>query len=208
MMKNLFLASSSPTRQLLLTEAGLSFEILTTTCKREPFNSQKNLKQNAQTAVTCKANSVILPHKTPTIAQTIYVITADTLIADVHNEMLHKPVDLKEAKAQLTKLRAGQCTIGTYCIVQKFTWNAKKGWILKKTKGFYVKSTAEFYVAQEAVDEYFAHLPIALKACGSGIMEGYGSQFLKKFNGSYSGALGLPIFEIKEALQDLGWSRL
>lgn len=204
MLTNLFLASSSQTRQLLLREAGFSFEILRNTCTPEPFDSKISLKQNAQATATCKAKTVELPYKTPMVAKTIFVITADTLIADIKGEILQKPHDLENAKQQLTKLAAGSCSIGTSCVIQKYTWTIQKGWILKKTKEIYSKSTAKFYVTKESFDEYFQKLPIALYVCGAGVIEGFGSQFLKNFKGSYSGALGLPLFEVKETLKKLG----
>lgn len=206
-MNNLFLASSSPTRQLLLKEAALSFEVLPNTCTPEPFNQNASLKQNVQAAATCKAEKIELPYKTPMIPKEIYVITADTLISDVKGEILQKPYNLELAKEQLIKLSAGPCFVGTACIVQKFIWNTKKGWKIKQKKVIYLKSTAEFYVPQESFDEYFNQLPIALYVCGSGIIEGFGAQFLKSFKGSYTAALGLPMFELKKALSDLGYSK-
>ena len=208
MFTNLFLASSSKTRQLLLTEAGIPFEILTNTCTPEPFEQTLGLKENVQAAAFCKATHVDLPYKTPMVAPIIYVITADTLITAHNGAILQKPHNLEHAKEQLTLLSAGPCTVGTSCVVQKFKWNTKKGWKLLKTKHIYSKSTAEFYVPQESFNEYFSRLPIALYVCGAGIMEGFGSQFLKKFHGSYSGTLGLPLSETKKALQDLGWLRI
>ena len=206
-MINLFLASSSPTRQLLLKEAAFLFEVLPNACTPEPFNQSASLKHNAQAAATCKAEKIELPYKTPMVPKEIYIITADTLISDVTGEILQKPHNLQHAKEHLTKLSAGPCMVGTACIVQKFVWNTKKGWKIKQKKILYSKSTVEFYVPKESFDEYFNQLPIALYVCGSGIIEGFGAQFLKSIKGSYTAALGLPMFELKKALTDLGYSK-
>lgn len=206
-MMDLFLASSSPTRKLLLSEAGYSFEILTTSCNTEPFDQQLSLKQNVEAAAACKAAHVNLPAITPNSPPTIYVITADTLIADVKGEILQKPRHLAHGKQQLMDLNAGPCTIGTACIIQVFTQASKKTWKKMGKTRIYGKSSAEFYVPIERMDEYFERLPMALYACGSGIIEEFGAQFLKKFTGSYSAALGLPMFEVSQALSKLGYRK-
>lgn len=206
-MTNLYLASTSQTRRHLLSEAGYAFEILHNTCTTEPFNQSLSIRQNVEAAAICKAVHINLPDKTPSVSQTIYVIAADTLIADVKGEILQKPRNLEHAKEQLTQLSAGKCTIATACIIQKFKWSPQKGWVKKSSKILHTKGTAEFWVPKESFGEYFSRLPIALHVCGAGVIEGFGSQFLKKFNGSYSAALGLPLFEIKKTLQDLGWAR-
>jgi len=205
-MNSLFLASSSQMRQQLLTEACFSFEILKTTNKVEPFNQNISLKKNAQAVALFKAKNVFLPN--PSIAQnTIFVIVADTLIADVNGIILQKPKDLTEGKEQIKQLSQGPCHIATAMIVQKFTKTTQNKWKRTGKSSLYSKATAHFYVKEAEIDEYFKQLPFALFACGSGVVEGFGGQFLKSFHGSYSAALGLPIFELKEILTKLGYQK-
>lgn len=202
-MCKLYLASSSQSRQQLLKDAGFMFEILRTGNEAEPFNAQANLQENVEAAAQFKATTVILP-PTTTKHSCIFVITADTLIADAAGTILRKPADLADAHNQLRLLRMGPCTIGTAFVVQKLEKTSENAWLLTKTARDYSESIAEFYVPDEAFDNYFDKLPFALYACGSGIIEGFGAQFLKSFSGSYTGALGLPIFEVKETLKKLG----
>lgn len=205
-MSNLYLASSSQSRQQLLKDAGFMFEILRTSNEAEPFNSQASLQENVEAAAQFKATTVILP-PTRTEHSCIFVITADTLIADAAGTILRKPKDLANAHNQLHLLRMGPCTIGTAFVVQKFEKTSENRWSLTTAKHNYSESSAVFHVPEEALDAYFSKLPFALYACGSGIIEGFGAQFLKSFSGSYTGALGLPVFELKEMLKKLNYNQ-
>ena len=201
-MTALYLASSSQSRQQLLRDAGFSFEVLKTSSHPEPFDTQASLQKNVGDAALFKAKTVILPD--PNVATApIIVITADTLIADVAGNILRKPADLADAHQQLRQLRAGKCRIGTAVVVQKFELSQHKEWRSAQVEQLYSESHAEFYVPDEQFEAYFSHLPFALHACGSGIIEGFGAQFLKSFSGSYSGALGLPVYEVAATLKKL-----
>ncbi len=205
-MPKLYLASSSQSRQQLLKDAGFMFEILRTSNEVEPFDAQASLQENVEAAAQFKATTIILP-STTTNHSCIFVITADTLLTDAAGTILRKPADLADAHNQLRLLRMGPCTIGTAFIVQKLEKTSENAWLLTKTVRDYSESSAEFYVSDEAFADYFAKLPFALYACGSGIIEGFGAQFLKSFSGSYTGALGLPIFEVKKTLKKLGYNQ-
>ena len=114
---------------------------------------------------------------------------------------------MTEGKQQIKQLSQGPCQIATAMTVQKFTKTAQNKWKRTGKKSHYSKATAHFYVQDAEIDEYFNQLPFAIFACGSGVVEDFGGQFLKSFNGSYSGALGLPIFELKEILTKLGYQK-
>ncbi len=60
----------------------------------------------------------------------------------------------------------------------------------------------EFEVPEECIVRYLA-VSYGMKAAGAITIEGYGAQFLKKVEGSYSAIIGLPLFELREALQKL-----
>lgn len=203
-MNNLYLASSSQSRQQLLTDAGFSFEILQTSSEPEPFDATASIEHNVTAAAAFKAKTAVLP-TTANSAPSIFVITADTLIADIAGNIMRKPENLAHAHKQLRQLRTGKCTIATAAVIKKFDRLPHGGWKIVESELIYSESFAEFYVPDEQFDAYFSRLPIALHACGSGIIEGFGAQFLKTFQGSYSGALGLPIFEVAQALKKLGY---
>ena len=204
-MLNLYLASSSQTRQQLLKDAQFEFAILTTKEHlAEPFNESKTLRENVSNAALFKAISVNLPTLQDTDAKTIFVISADTLIADSQGTILQKPKNLLEGKEQLKKLSAGPCTIGTSFVIQKLK-RTPGTWIVDQQRQEYCHSSAEFYVPEHEISLYFEQMPHSLHACGSGIIEGFGAQYLKAFSGSYTGALGLPLFEVKKVLLELGY---
>ena len=41
--------------------------------------------------------------------------------------------------------------------------------------------------------------------CGAGVIEGIGQAFLKNINGSYTAVIGLPLFELRQALKKIGF---
>jgi predicted house-cleaning NTP pyrophosphatase (Maf/HAM1 superfamily) len=42
-------------------------------------------------------------------------------------------------------------------------------------------------------------------SCGAGRIEDFGENFLKSVNGSYTTILGLPMFELRRALKEIGF---
>jgi predicted house-cleaning NTP pyrophosphatase (Maf/HAM1 superfamily) len=55
------------------------------------------------------------------------------------------------------------------------------------------------------VDRYFEKTPFFLNISAGCAVEGFGQSFLKSVNGSYTGILGLPLFELRQALKTLGF---
>ena len=54
------------------------------------------------------------------------------------------------------------------------------------------------------IDIYLEKTPY-LDVSGGMAIEKYGNQFLKTVQGSYSTIIGLPLFEVREALEKLGF---
>jgi len=54
-------------------------------------------------------------------------------------------------------------------------------------------------------DYYLEQIPHAINACGAGIIEDFGLNFLKTVNGSFTAILGLPLFELRKALTTMGF---
>ena len=61
-----------------------------------------------------------------------------------------------------------------------------------------------FEVPEEWIDIYLEK-SVGLRASGAIAIEDFGEQFLKSVSGSYSAIVGLPMFELREALSQLGF---
>lgn len=60
-------------------------------------------------------------------------------------------------------------------------------------------------IADHWIEIYCEEYPEFLSIAGALIVEEYGAQFFKSLNGSYGVALGLPLFELREALELIGF---
>ena len=63
----------------------------------------------------------------------------------------------------------------------------------------------KFVIPDEWIEIYLKHSLLALSASNAIAVEGYGAQFLTAVNGSYSAIVGLPMFELRQALSDVGF---
>jgi septum formation protein len=147
----------------------------------------------------------------------IFVLTADTLIkTDKTNQILGKPKDLEDAKQMLRGIREQSVTVLTGCCLQVMKLSVPKPaqhhdaqqqkpehWLIEKQECWATGAQVEFCVDEQSLDFYFEKEPWALHACGGGVIEGVGQSFLKSINGSYTAVLGLPLFELRQKLNNL-----
>jgi septum formation protein len=73
-----------------------------------------------------------------------------------------------------------------------------------------VESKCVFEVPHELIDWYLEKLDILdglsyTNVSGAMAIEGVGSQFVKSIDGSYTAIVGLPLFELRQALTELGF---
>jgi septum formation protein len=134
--------------------------------------------------------------------QICYVLTADSLCADAQGKLYAKPVDRTDAVAQLKALRSYGQVVTAFCL-EKRIWKGQ--WqLVRRIEG----STVTDYVldlSDADIEQYLDKIPGYINTSGSLTVEGYGAQFMKTINGSYTGALGLPLCELRAALQELGY---
>ena len=60
-------------------------------------------------------------------------------------------------------------------------------------------------IPQHWRESYYTHHPHALQAAGGFAIEGYGMQFVQSVNGSITTIIGLPLYELRQALETLGF---
>lgn len=203
----LYLGSQSEPRQNLLKLADIDFKVLThksSECVIEPSDDFEKYV----IAIACdKMQYLQLPEvKEPKI----FVLTADTLIKTTHTnpilgtQILGKPKDLEHAKEMLRSIRNQPVDVLTGCCLQVMN-AAGQHWEIEKRQCWATGAQVEFSIDEESLDLYFKKEPWALHACGAGVIEGIGQAFLKNINGSYTAVLGLPLFELRQALKKIGF---
>ncbi|MDY6943015.1 MAG: Maf family protein [Pseudomonadota bacterium] len=190
-MKNqnqLYLASSSPRRQALLTQIGVAFERVLAPVDETPHIDEPPemyVRRLAQAKALAGAAAVNDPGSV--------VLGADTAVV-IDGDILGKPKDRHDALTMLARLSdrwhqvfsAAALTDGhrTECRV-----NVSR--VLFRTLS--AEEAAAYWCTGEPADK-----------AGAYAIQGLGAVFVARLEGSFSGVTGLPLMETCELLSDFG----
>ncbi|MFA5075422.1 MAG: Maf family protein [Candidatus Babeliales bacterium] len=203
----LYLGSKSSSRRKLIELADIKYILLEHESDECGVDLEKSFSAYVLSIAKHKMEKLILPDtKNFKNKDHIFVLTADTLVRTINSKhVLTKPENLFDAKRMLALLREEQAKIATACCIEKKILQ-NNIWITEKQDCFVSFSIVDFCVPEDYVDLYFQKEPHALNAAGSAVIENYGLNFLKSINGSFTGILGLPLFEVRQVLQKLGFN--
>ncbi len=201
-MKNiLLLGSDSYSRKMLLQDARIPFEVIGHSADEESIARNQPLSILVAQIAQLKMDHVKMPAGQE--GDVAYVLTADTMGVDHNGIVQGKMNNRKEAIASLRALDMTERTVATaFCLDKKVYCNGQ--WQVRKRVEQVVESKYVFCVPSQWVDEYLEH-SLGLSASGAIAIELYGAQFLHAINGSYTTIVGLPMFEVREALQKFGF---
>jgi septum formation protein len=179
----LHLASTSPRRREILQSLGVEFEIAKVATDESPLPGESARELVLRLAVA----------KAEAAAGAEYALGSDTVVV-LDEHILGKPADADEAIDMLLALAGRSHSVIT-------------GVALKTPQGTRtVLSTTDVQFREIDRDEairYWQSGEPADKAGGYGI-QGLGGMFVQAINGSYSGVMGLPVFETVELLKSAG----
>lgn len=199
-MKNLlYLASQSSSRAALLQQVQIPFIVWPQSADEQACDWTLPLEQLVTSIALHKIESLdfgSLDHIGP-----IWVLTADTLGQDTDDIIYGKPQDYADAVRQLKSQRDKWVSVATaFCVDKK---NYKNGvWITEKRIAQTVTAQIYFSISDAEIEEYI-RVADALRCAGSITVDGFGAQYLKALQGSYSAVIGLPLYEVKQALKQL-----
>jgi septum formation protein len=182
---SIYLASSSPRRRELLNQIGVSFDLVKAAIEEKPEMGESAqdyvLRLALQKAQAGFKNS----------NKDRPVLGADTIIV-IDQKILEKPRDKRHARKML-QLLSGR-------VHQVFTAVALVQGVV--TKNTLVKTEVSFkkLSEQEISDYWLSGEPID-KAAGYAI-QGTAGKFINNISGSYSGVVGLPLFETAELIRE------
>ena len=183
-MPKIILASASPRRQKLMSDAGYHFEVLASDAEEISEKFMVPAELTAQNAII-KATLVAKSNEES------IVIGADTVVS-LDNEIFGKPYDLEEAVKMLARLagRTHNVTTGVF-IIQ----NTKK-------ESFHVNTEVTFKpLSKEEISKYVKIINPLDKA-GSYAAQDHGELIIEKYSGSFSNVVGLLMDELKKVLGD------
>ena len=184
----LVLASSSPRRFDLLTEAGLCFVVVPAEVK-EWHDEAVPVGELTRVNAALKAEWVAQRHPGS------WVIGADTLVS-IDGWVLGKPADLAEARGMLGRLAGRTHEVGTaVCLIHGETGRRRE---------FVERTQVTFRALGDEEIERYLSLINPLDKAGSYAAQEHGEVIIEEVVGAYSNVVGLPMERLMEELRDLG----
>lgn len=202
MTKNvLFFGSKSQSRRMLLEESQIPFIVVDQNADESQCDWGIPLPQLVLNIAIYKMQHVILPSGTYE-GKICYVLTADTMSHDKTGTIHGKPIDRADAIAKIKAAREGSFLCTAFCLDKK-VWQGDN-WVIEERIADIVFAEFLYIVPDNWLDIYLEKTPY-LDVSGAIAVEKFGNQFLKTVQGSYSTIIGLPLFEVRQALEKLGF---
>jgi len=198
----LILASSSPRRRQLLTEMGATFDIIKPEID-ESLHEGESLLDHVQRLSKEKAQAVVAQlEDDPAVvisADTIVVLSADTIGIDEQGELLGKPADADEARTMLKRLRGRSHNVYTAFTVYK------TGDTPQVITRYAMTIVHMRNYSDDEIEAYIASGDPFDKA-GSYAIQNKDFYPVARIVGSYDNVVGFPVKEVKQALDEVGYT--
>lgn len=188
MTTQIYLASQSPRRRELLHQIGVNHEVIAVDVDETPHPGEAPAEYVIRLALE-KAEE---GHRLTAGQSELPVLAADTAVV-IDNEILGKPADQAQAQEMMERLsnRSHKVLTGIALIGET------------RASRLSVSNVTFRKVSPEEALAYWQSGEPADKAGGYGI-QGLGAVFISRLEGSFSGVMGLPLFETAELLQQAG----
>jgi septum formation protein len=185
----LTLASASPRRRELLAQLGLACQVRPVDIDESPRTAEspeayvrRLAREKARAAWERHAEGDGLP-----------VLGSDTTVV-LDGEILGKPADAAEAQAMLARLSGRTHEVLTaVAVVQGAHECAMLSRSHVSLRGTTVAERAAYAASGEPLDK-----------AGGYAIQGLGAVFVERLEGSYSGVMGLPLYETAQLLAEFG----
>lgn len=184
----IYLASQSPRRQALLQQIGVAFELLPPDPAEDAEALEEPLRNEAprryvQRVTALKLDAAMLRLVASDLPPAP-VLCADTTVC-VGRKILGKPASAEQAKSMLTQLAGREHRVLTAVAVQ---WEGQRVFCTSLTRVRFAALT------ERQIDAYIQSGEPFGKA-GAYAIQGRAAAFVTQLSGSYSGVVGLPLYE-------------
>jgi septum formation protein len=197
--QKIYLASKSPRRRELLRQIGVEFSLLM--LREDPVRGPdvSEIVLPGEAAVdyvprvarekAMAAQQTMLRRRLPVRV----ILAADTAVV-IDGKILGKPATPAEARTMLHSLsgRTHQVLTSICVCHEEQIWQATQ-----------ISDVAMGNLSEETIRAYCTTAEPYDKAGGYGI-QGFAATFIREIGGSYSGIMGLPLFETAQLLQQAG----
>ena len=193
----IYLASQSPRRAQLLEQIGVKFELLLPDANEDAESLEAALPNEAPARYVARVTALKLEAAVARMRKrglpTAPVLCSDTTVA-LGRTIYGKPADAADARRMLGELSGQTHRVLTAVAVQKGTAQAQALSISKVTFADTTDAQIRAYVATgESVGK-----------AGAYAVQGRAAAHIAHISGSYSGIMGLPMFETAQLLRTLG----
>jgi septum formation protein len=186
MQPQIILASASPRRSELLKQIGISHRIMAVDIDETPLANESPLAYVERVAAEKSAACQVL------LNDNLPVLSADTsVICD--GEIMGKPLDLDHAISMLSRLSGRSHQV--YSAVS-----------LRGDQHWQALSISEVKFKTLSTDEIIAYWQTGepCDKAGAYAIQGLASTFIESITGSFSGVMGLPLYETAQLLAKQG----
>lgn len=184
---DIILASGSPRRKELLTQMGLTFQVVVSDADE---SIDKTLPPDEQVRILSQRKAQATAALVPTDA---LVIAADTIVA-LEGSVMGKPHSREEAIEMLTRLSGNTHTVYT-------------GFTLRQGEHILTESEATDVTFRPLLDEEIAAYVDTgepMDKAGAYGIQGIGSLLVSSIRGDYFNVMGLPVCRLGLALKEFG----
>lgn len=185
MDRQLYLCSQSPRRAELLAQLGVTYHLV-----NAPIEETVLPNELPQSFVVRMAVEKALSGFNKVAGREIWVLGADTIVLK-GNKVFGKPRSEYEATQMLSALSNGQHQVLSAIAI------VHDGQVFSECSCTQVWFRP---LAEAEIKEYWATGEPKDKA-GAYAIQGLAARFIEKIEGSYSGVMGLPLFELDQCLQ-------
>jgi septum formation protein len=187
MSVQLILASASPRRLALLQQVGIVFRQQVAEIDETPLDNEAAEDYVVRLALE-KARAV----RQHSVDEGLPVLGADTAVV-VDGRLLGKPENLAHAREMLQLLSAREHQVMSAVALvrgrEAVRLNVSRVWFRP--------------LGKNEIDDYW-HTGEPQDKAGAYAIQGVGAIFIERLEGSYTGVMGLPLYETSQLLQDFG----
>jgi septum formation protein len=193
----IYLASQSPRRAQLLEQLGVPFELLLPDATEDAESLETALKNEAPSAYVARVTALKLDAAVARMRRrglpVAPVLCSDTTVA-LGRTMYAKPENAQDAQRMLGELSGKTHRVLTAVAVQK-----------GKTRALAVSvSQVRFTEMTAAQIRSYVATGEPMGKAGAYAVQGRAAAYIEHISGSYSGIMGLPMFETAQMLRTLG----
>lgn len=184
---HILLASRSPRRAELLRQIGVVFESVEVAVDETPLSNEAPMDYVRRLALAKARAGLLVPQRLVKP-----VLGADTIVV-CDGQLLGKPRDEADGVAMLQRLSANTHQVYTaVALVTSTSADVRMNVSHVTLRTIHAAEAAEYWASGEPHDK-----------AGGYAIQGYGAVFITHLAGSYSGVMGLPLFETAELLRNV-----